>query len=456
MGRRTNEELWADRRAPRKRGEGSVFTVVVNGQPLFRATKTLYMDSQGRAVQVSGTAPTEQEAIRRRDANFKKRLVKMGELPLSAISSRPTELKKTTGELLWEWLEWKSRQTNKSQRITEQVVAQYKSLIELHIEPAIGNIPIRLLGRKDIEKMLFETLPAKRKTRIDEGGKRITLDTPLLGKSRLRTIQGVISMACRDAYEERVISEDPTLGVPKLDKPDSKAAEERLEEKYWITYRLARLLEGDSDEARWLFTFLLAIRQSEKLGLQWSCFKNLTNAKGQATVEIRQQLARHPDSGQLYIKPDTKTAAGKRIIPLDDRLVKIILAHKARQAELAKRGDWDPLPELDDLVFTSATGKPIRHQTDSKQWAKLLEENRIPFVRQHAMRHLAISLLITNNQPIEIVRAIAGHHSEAITRATYTHVAVSAKVAPMEGLIDRVFRERERQTQRQNPSENLL
>jgi integrase len=67
-----------------------------------------------------------------------------------------------------------------------------------------------------------------------------------------------------------------------------------------------------------------------------------------------------------------------------------------------------------------------------------LADNKIPFVRQHAMRHLAISLLITKNQPIELVRAIAGHHSEAITRGTYTHVAVSAKIAPMEGLIGHV------------------
>jgi integrase len=443
MARRTNEELWADRRAPRKRGEGSLFTVVVDGQVLYRATKTLYMDDKGRAVQVTGTAPTEQEAIRRRDENFKKRLVKMGELPLSAISARPTELKKTTGEVLWEWLEWKSRQTNRSQRISDQVVAQYTSLIKLHIEPAIGNVPIRLLSRKDIEKMLFETLPAKRKTRKDENGKQVTLDQPLLGKSPLRAAQGVISMACRYALEEKLIFEDPNLGVPKLDKPESKAAEEKLEEKYWVTYRLARILDGDEDEARWLFTFLLAIRQSEKLGLQWSCFKNLDNKNSQATVEIKQQLARNPTTGQLYIKPETKTTAGTRIIPLDDRLVEIIKSYRKRQQEWAKTATWKEVDGLENLVFTTKDGKPIRHQTDSRQWSQLLANNNIPFIRQHAMRHLAISLLITNNQPIEIVRAIAGHHSEAITRATYTHVSVGAKVAPMEGLIDRVFRERE-------------
>ncbi len=451
MARRTSEQLWAAKRAPRKRGEGSVFPITVNGEQRFRATHTLYMDENGRAVQVSGTGKSEEEAIRRRDANYKKRLVTMGQLPASAIATRPKELKKTVADILREWLEWKSRQTSSSQRISDSVVAQYRALIELHIIPEIGTIPIRLLDRKTIEKMLFEDLPRKQKTRLDTEGNQIVLAEPLLGTSRMRTLQSVLNQACRYAFEEKIIFENPTIGVPKLDKPRPRARKERLQDKYWITYRLAQRLDGHEDEARWLFTFLLAIRQSERLGLEWSCFRNLSNPKQLATVQIRQQLARNPNTGVLYIKPDTKSESSERIIPLDRRLVGIINNYKKKQKEWKSRPTWDPPQGLEDLVFTTETGKPIRHQTDNRQWRKLLEDNNIPHTAQHNMRHLAISLMITNGQPIEIVRAIAGHHADSITRTVYSHVAVQAKVETMEGLVDRIFREREKAAKKALP-----
>ena len=226
MGRRTSDELWQARSKPRKRGEGSVFEITVNGQRKYRATRTLYMSSNGTAVQVSGTGDSEQEAIRRRDENWKKRLVQMGELPLSALGSKPKELKTTTEEHFWKWLEWKSRQTAGKVRVTATVVAQYESAIRLHIVPAIGKIPVRLVTRKILEDFLFDTLPTKKKTIKDSNGKLIETDEQLLGLSKQRTIQGVVNMAFRWAFEEKMLSENPTVGIPRIDKPESPAVHE--------------------------------------------------------------------------------------------------------------------------------------------------------------------------------------------------------------------------------------
>ncbi len=149
MARRTNEQLWADKQAPRKRGEGSVFPITVDGKRKFRATRTLYMDDQGRAVQVSGTGGSPEEAIRRRDENYTKRLVKQGVVGVSAVSAKPSELKLTFAEVLLSWLHWKKRQTDPP--ISKDVAAQYKTLIDLHIIPHIGNRPIRLITRDELQ-----------------------------------------------------------------------------------------------------------------------------------------------------------------------------------------------------------------------------------------------------------------------------------------------------------------
>lgn len=433
MARRTSKELIAAGQQPRLNGEGSIFKISVGGVEKWRATYTLEMDENGNAIQVTGTGATREEAVRRREANREKRRVQMGLLPPSALKPNKKQASRTVAEGLREWIEWKSKQTLRSQKISLNVQASYRTMIEKHLIPAIGDKPLRALTKKDLEKLLESTLPRKRKP----NGER------LLGESRMRTLQLMFRSMLDWAVDQRYVVENPMRGIPVLDKPRSSVSRQNLDRMYWVTYRLANKLNGHPDEARWLFTFLLAIRQSEKLGLTWDCFRNLNKRGAQASVEIKQQLDVHPQTKKQYIRYETKTASSERIIPLDARLVEVINRYKKLQNEWKASGDWQPIDGLEDLVFTSPTGKPIRHQTDNKHWKTMLEENGIPYLQQHTMRHLAISLMISNGEPIEIVRAIAGHSDEVITRSVYTHLDVKSKVGALEGLVDRVFRERE-------------
>ena len=432
MARKTSKQLIEAGFQPRARGEGSVFKVINHGKERWRATFTLYMED-GAAVQVSGTGATREEAIKNREKNQQKRLVELGKLPPSTLGAKKRDIGRTVADALREWIDWKSKQTLRSRKISLNVQATYRTMIEKHIIPAIGNKNLRGFTTADCDKLINDTLLRKKKA---DG-------TRLLGESRMRTLQLMFRSALDWCVDQKYIYENPMRGVPVLDKPRSTESRRGLDKKFWVTYRLASKLQGHPDEARWLFTFLLAIRQSEKLGLTWDCFRNLTNKKSLATVEIKQQLDVHPQTRQQYIRQETKTASGERIIPLDERLVTVINNYRKLQDEWKKSPEWQPLPKLEDLVFTSPTGKPIRHQTDNKHWRKMLEENDIPYMQQHTMRHLAISLMISNGQPIEIVRAIAGHSDEVITRAVYTHIDVKSKVETVTGLVDRVFRERE-------------
>lgn len=441
MGRRTNREIFESGLQPKSRGEGSVFKISVNGQEKWRATHTLFMDEKNRAVQVSGTGASKEEAIRRREENRQKRLVQRGSLPASALNAKKKDTGRTVSEALREWIDWKSKQTLRSRKISLNVQATYRTMIEKHIIPAVGNKYLRALTTSDCDKLINDTLLRKKKS---DG-------TRLLGESRMRTLQLMFRSALDWCVEQRYIFENPMRRVPVLDKPQPSESRRGLDKKFWVTYRLAANLQGDPDEARWLFTFLLAVRQSEKLGLTWDCFRNLTNKNSLATVEIKQQLDVHPETKKQYIRNETKSFSGERIIPLDSRLVGVINDYKKMQSDWKKSPEWQPLPGLEDLVFTSSTGKPIRHQQDNKHWKKMLGENDIPYLQQHSMRHLAISLMISNGQPIEIVRAIAGHSDEAITRAVYTHIDVKSKVETMTGLVDRVFRERETKAAKDMP-----
>ena len=441
VARRTNEQLWADKQAPRKRGEGSVFPIVINGKNKFRATRTLYMDESGRAVQVSGTGSSEEEAIKRRDANYTKRLVRRGEIGSSAISSKPSELRVTFGDVLTSWLKWKKSQTDPP--VSKDVIAQYKTLIDKHIIPHLGNRPIRLITRDEIRTFIFTDLRKLRKKRKVGDGVYAETDEPLLGKSRLRTLQSVVNMTFEWALTERIIRENPTLGIPRISKPESPAIRERLDRRLDDLPRLISYLDGHPDELRWMLPAVLGIRASEKLGLEWDCITNLDNS-GQSILEIRQQLKRDPESGEIYISKSTKTRAGMREIPIPELLLPAIERHRATQNEWKSRPTWAPRKGLENLVFTTPDGKPIRHQTDSRQWKKLLKDAGLEPIRQHGLRHLAVSWMVANNMPIEIVKTIVGHNSSSVTRATYTHLDSKTKHEALSSPTQALFEERER------------
>lgn len=424
-----------------------MFPVTTSAGKQWRATRTLYMEtdengkSTHRAVQVSGTGFTREDAIARRDENYKKRLVKSGELPLSALRARPKELKTTTAEMLWNWHTLKTTTAHTSERVSLSVGHKYASHIRLHIEPHIGTIPVRLLTREHIEQLLFITLPAKRKMR---NGKET--EEQLLGATPLRTVQNILNMACREAVSSRQIVENPMTGVAAISKP--KPVDESLEKQTWKPRRLMKNLAGTEDEARWILSFL-GFRQSERLGLTWDRLSNLTPKAGKKfQIEIRQQLDRNPKTGEIYIRDETKTNAGKRIIPMEDRVAAVFRAHKKRQDAWKKTEVWAPLKGMENLVFTTPEGKPIRHQTDNKQWKALLRDNNIPFVRQHGMRHIAVSMMVKGGAPIEVVRAIAGHHSESLTRAVYLHLGVKDKEGSMSILTTDIYREVDEAAQR--------
>ncbi len=113
MVTRVNGQLWAGKRARRERGEGFFSPGTVNGKQKFRAIRTLYMDGQGQAVQVSGTASNPEEPIGQRGEKYTMRFVKQGARTVFAISPKPSELKLTLAETLGNWLDWrKGRQTD--------------------------------------------------------------------------------------------------------------------------------------------------------------------------------------------------------------------------------------------------------------------------------------------------------------------------------------------------------
>lgn len=464
MGRRTNEELWKSKKAPRSKGEGTVFEVIRDGRKTYRAVRKVVLKDGDKPVQISGTGSSEAEAIARREARVVERLNKEGTPARKAAFLNTAQVENQSNgltaespfaDLLFDWLKWKRRQNLPSKMITKAVWKQYETHARLHLAPSeLGATPIGNITRNTLNKYFFETLMDRTKVVIVDDKMR---EVPHLGVSNRRAQQGMVNQALQYAVSElRILDINPAASMERIPKDDYRLANENLERKRKIAYRLPALLDGHEQEARWMVSLLLGLRQSEVLGLDWEdSFLYLGDERPdrQARVIVKQQLVRDPFTGELSIEPRTKSKHSTRIIPIDPELEKILIKHKENQKKRRKayspKRDEEPAPRwARNLVFTHDSGHPISHQTDHKRWRALLREFREDLggdeVRLHALRHFAASILISSGAgTVEEAKQMLGHSSTVITTAVYLHTDVDQLVEPTKALTHALFRDRD-------------
>lgn len=73
--------------------------------------------------------------------------------------------------------------------------------------------------------------------------------------------------------------------------------------------------------------------------------------------------------------------------------------------------------------FLERYGEPYRPKSFTRKWAKTLEKYGLRHIKLHGTRHSAISLLLSEGVPIQIVQQRAGHQDPKITLAVYSHVS---------------------------------
>lgn len=452
-------------------GQGSLYQVKDPKNPgkmLWQASKTVSYTAPNKVIRVSGTGKTRSEALARRDKNLLRHYNKRGDLHMGEEGLRDKDLNLTVARLLYQWLEYIKSE------VRTGTYSGYLSAVELHLAPApFGDLVVRKLEKRDVETHFRKTLPEKKKTR--GAGKGVE---PLMAKSTLINVWTVFSMAIEYGISHDYIKSDPRTihSKPRL-KDEDRQIEQKKNLAYgketWKPQRVLADLKGQEDEAQWLIQLMLACRQSEKLGLRWSDFNNLLSPKKgvMPTVVFENQLHRiqafhgcgirnrkteiypcgnkHvnkcPQKSEISgyrLEPNTKSSSGIREVPISPVLADVLREHKKRQDEWKKSAKWKELPGLENLVFTTKIGTPLRHQQDTKDWRRLCEKHKLGDLRGHSARHFAATIMVNGGVPIDVVGSILGHASEFMTRDFYTHSTQSAMAEALEVLNTKLLKER--------------
>jgi integrase len=276
----------------------------------------------------------------------------------------------------------------------------YRVSLDKRILPALGNRRLSDVHRADVQE-LADRLTA-------EGLSASTV------QNTLDPLRAIYRRAIR---RDESVTINPTKGL-ELRRPDGRR--DRIAGPAEATLLIDAAAEDE--RALWATAFYAGLRRGELRALRWK------------HIDLEARVI-HVSRGWDAIEgeQDTKSAAGKRKVPILDPLATALIAHKtstgrAGDALVFGRTATDPFnPETVRRNALAAWGwkevqNPDYPDADKKTIHVKARKDALKPITLHEARHTCASLLIAAGVNAKALSVIMGHSTIAITFDTYGHL----------------------------------
>lgn len=348
---------------------------------------------------VYGTAQSPELAVARLNKNYERYLTKKG---LQTLGVQIKTSQYGSQDLSGYLEEWYSE--IRDGQVSPQLKYKYWGHIKNHLSPHIGKLKLELLSYQDLQKLFYETLPAKKKTRGEGAG-----EEPLLGPNGLLNIYKTLNIALKVAVKKGKIQKNP---LELVKAPRYQPPKENIPQLMHVAEHIFKKMNDAQDPMFDHFLLaLLGLRKGERLGLT---FSNLVLTGPNPKLTISTQLSRITGQG-LVLKRATKSGKD-RTVSIQEPWLSSLKRLKAIRKEQLKDPSFQPEDQFKDLVFLKDNGKPYDLNEDNEMW---LEVNRVynskrEPLRGHSLRHIAATKMADSGVDREVAMAILGHESEAM------------------------------------------
>ena len=328
---------------------------------------------------------------------------------------------------------------------TLSVQQGYKNVLQQHVIPHIGHLKLTTIRASHIDTILKNE---------EKAG---------LAAATVRRTFTVINSVFKYAYRKGYLRENPCQRCDELPQvtvtkgdavqyftPDQskRFLEEALRMEYDYQYGVRHRINKSTGEKyevagyvdkrtvpfQWRVYFTMAIlagcRRSEMLALTWSDFDAEAN-----TLSITKALA--GAKGEQYLK-GPKTQAGNRIITIPEDLTALLRELKCQQLiKCMEMGTaWmghrnGPKDSFDNnTIFIRDNGQPMNLATPGHKFHEVIdmyngtkkkEEDKLPHIRLHDLRHTHATTLIANGLDYVTVSKRMGHSKPSVTVDIYSH-----------------------------------
>jgi integrase len=363
-------------------------------------------------------------------------LQRLGTRPEAPVTPKP-DRGPTLNELRDKWLE---RRANRGKKLRTATVSGDASILDNHILPRIGSVPVKDLGPGRMRRFLLDlnsASPMSKKRPLKRNrGKETEAPTADRGLAphTIRNIANTLTTMLDDAIALEWVESMPNHMKNKAVRDELPKARTRAGRNVIIHMNLdhaGRLIACEAvpevRRVRYVVGFTSGMRDGEISALT---FADLDLDAEIPTVDVNKSLAMKGEGGWASIG-ETKTEDANRKIPLHTLAVRSLRAWKA--------GGWVQLvgrhPKPADPVFPvlDALGKPQPHRPKSSTLIRTdLEAAGLPTLYAgkhnidfHATRRSFATWLNAADVPESRIKRLMGHAAEGVTEKHYNSVELS-------------------------------
>ena len=291
---------------------------------------------------------------------------------------------------LSQWLKTWMKDVVELNRAPTTVYA-YQQMIDNHIAPALGNIPLQKLTPQHLQKYYAEKI---------RGG--------TVSSNTVRKHHDLLGTALKAAVKQGLILSNPAerVDAPRTVRPDINYYS--LED----VQRLLQLAEGTRLEALIKLAGLLGMRREEILGLTWECV-DFEDKK----IEIREVRT---SAGNEIVVKEPKNKTSRRTLHMPPDIEEVLLREKEKQRFYKEK--LGNTYQDSGYVVTFEDGRPMRPNYASELFTKFIKDNGLPPLTLHGLRHSFASIASAKGIPLYDIGRALGHSSPSTTGKIYTHL----------------------------------
>ena len=292
-----------------------------------------------------------------------------------------------------------------SKNLAPETLHFYKKVINSHLIPKFANMKIGDFRIHHVQSYIVYLSNLKKA----DGENELS---PSTVKRYATVLRSILSLAYKMEYLDTDISASRRLIFPKITSSDIEVfTRDEIEEIF-------NCLKKEPLNIRVLIELALmtGCRRGEIVALRW------------CDIDLEQQIlnvhrsAYQVAGDEINIK-DPKSHNGIRRLCIPQRLCDTLKEYKIfhDQNKAIYGSLWNP----DGYLFTQYDGSIMHPDTPTRQYRKFLKRHNIRYIKFHALRHTAATILLTNGCDIKTVSARLGH-GDINTTNIYLHAVQTA------------------------------
>ena len=268
---------------------------------------------------------------------------------------------------------------------------RYELIIETYTIPRIGNVKLKKLTTRHLQKLYKELLE---EGRIHIGKAQVKG----LSTTTVHSVHLMLHAALERAVKERLIPRNPTEDciAPKPRKIEMQILPSEDMHAYLEAAKTRNLLP------MFYLELVSGLRKGELVALRWDD----VDIQGK-TISVSKQYVRNPDGSLELTRPKTENSV--RLVSIPQTAIDLLIQ------------EHDKHPDSPYLFPSPITGEMYHPDSVVNLHKKLLKDAGLPHIRFHDLRHTFATTALQNGVDVKTVSSMLGHYDAGFTLRTYTH-----------------------------------